>query len=189
MPDFCSRLSAPPPAPTNTNLANAFTGVCPMSRRILISQVPSLRRFSPVTRRSRFSPTPCSTRWSMSVVVSEPKSTSVPPGIRVAAIGCDFSRPGIISGAQERMTRASSLYSMPSNSGWSFSASHRLRRYATFSSPVTKLMCGVGLMNVRGSGIAPDRTRCAQNCRVTWNCSFTFTAPEMSIVPSGSSGV
>ena len=52
-----------------------------------------------------------------------PKSTSVPATMRVAAMGCARLRPGMSSGAQERMTEASSLYSRPAKSGWSFSAS------------------------------------------------------------------
>ena len=79
--------------------------------------------------------------------MSAPKSTSVPEAMRVAAIGCDFLRPGTMSGVQERMVRASVENSMPANSGWSLSASYRLRRYSTLASPHTKLMCGVELMN------------------------------------------
>jgi hypothetical protein len=68
-------------------------------------------------------------------------------------------------------------------------ASYLFFRYATFSSPHTKLMCGTVLMNRLGWGSIPSPTRYAQNWRDTWNCSLTFTALEMSIVPSGSSGV
>ena len=67
------------------------------------------------------------------------------------------------SGAQPRMTLASSLYSRPWNSGWSFNAAYRLRRNSTLLSPQTKLMWGVGLMKLEGSGSRPLSTRCDQN--------------------------
>ena len=53
----------------------------------------------------------------MSPRVSAPKSMSVPGSILVAAIRSLFLRPGSSSGAQERMTAGSSVYSMPLNSG------------------------------------------------------------------------
>jgi hypothetical protein len=56
--------------------------------------------------------------------VSAPKSTSVPAGTRVAAKGSsDFLRFCMSSGAHWLMTRESSEYSMPSNSGCVRSAS------------------------------------------------------------------
>ena len=59
------------------------------------------------------------------IVNAHPRLRPVRPlaAIRVAAIGCAFLRPGMSSGAHERMTEASSLYSRPAKSGWSFSAS------------------------------------------------------------------
>ena len=55
--------------------------------------------------------------------MSAPKSTSVPAGTRVAANGSPLRRRCMSSGAHWLMTRESSEYSMPANSGWVFSAS------------------------------------------------------------------
>ncbi|MNJ74416.1 hypothetical protein D3C77_713450 [compost metagenome] len=57
------------------------------------------------------------------------------------------------------------------------------------SSPHTKLMCGVELMNERGFFSTPFLTCQARNWRVTWNASLISTALVMLILPSLSSGV
>ena len=160
-----------------------------MSRRIVRRHSPSRWRVRFLTTTSGLRHAPPSSRLFVSRCESAPKSTSVPEAIRVAAMGCDLLRPGIMRGAHWRMVRASVENSMPWKSGWSLSASYRLRRYSTFFSPHTKLMCGVALIKDSGSGSAPLPTRYDQNCRDTWNCSFTLTALEISIDPSARSGV
>ncbi len=53
------------------------------------------------------------------------------------------------------------------------------------SAPRTKVMCGVELMNIDSADSFACCASPAQNSREIWNCSFTFTALEMSIEPSG----
>jgi hypothetical protein len=44
-------------------------------------------------------------------------------------------------------------------------------------------------MNCFGAPVSPERTRWAQNCRETWNCSLIVSALVMSTAPSGPAGV
>ncbi len=190
MPDFCSRWSAPPPAPTKTNFAAMRCVERPISLRTSRTQ-PSdtVERVIFRTWCDGSNSTPAISSSSKSWRVSDPKSTSEPAAEYVAAIGWSFLRPGMSAGAHCRICAGSSENSMPAKSGWSLSASQRFRMYSTLSAPQTNEMCGVGLMKFEGSGSAPVSTRWAQNCRDTWNCSLTVTAFAISTRPSGSSGV
>jgi hypothetical protein len=44
-------------------------------------------------------------------------------------------------------------------------------------------------MNSLGEPVSPERTRCDQNCRETWNCSLIVTALVTSTVPPSPAGV
>ncbi|MCY1398349.1 hypothetical protein D9M71_133780 [compost metagenome] len=57
------------------------------------------------------------------------------------------------------------------------------------SSPHTKLMCGVVLMNECGFFSTPWRTCHDQNWREIWKASLISMALEMFTLPSLSSGV
>src|SRR6218665_2863840 len=133
----------------------------------------------------RFKPT---TRWLVWIVAprldisrnnnrgNDPKSTSVPAATRVAATSSRGFRFALSNGAQSAICAGSSEYCIPAKSGSSASTANRFRRYSMLASPVTKLMCGVWLMKDDGSGSSPAETRCAQYCRLTWNCSLIATA-------------
>ena len=150
---------------------------------------PSSRRSTSVTRWSTCTCTPRSSAASNSSRVSDPKSTSVPAADRVAATTWSAGRPAIISGSHSAMTPGSSVYSRPSNTGCADIARWRARMYARPASPVTKLTCGTGVMNSFGEPVSPERTRCDQNCRETWNCSLIVTALVASTEPSPPAGV
>ena len=125
----------------------------------------------------------------MSRRVSEPKSTSVPAAMRVAAIGCDL----LAAGDEQRGPVA--------DDAGVLAVLHAREQRVVFQRLVAlaevldvllaphEAHVRDGLMNRSGSGSIPSLTRNAQNCRETWNCSLTFTALEMSMVPSASSGV
>src|SRR5262249_57971804 len=55
-------------------------------------------------------------------------------------------------------------------------------RKATFSGPCTKLMCGTGWMNDRGSAIAPFLTKSDQSCRDKSNSTFTSYPLQLSML-------
>jgi hypothetical protein len=44
-------------------------------------------------------------------------------------------------------------------------------------------------MNSFGAPVMPERTRCDQNWRETWNCSLMLAAFDGSTRPSGPAGV
>lgn len=95
----------------------------PTSCRTLIFQSSSAVRLMLSTLWLSASSAPFATRSSTSARVSAPKSTSVPAVWRVAAMRCLTLRFLVSSGVHSPIVAGSSEYSMPSNSGWSLSAS------------------------------------------------------------------
>ena len=73
--------------------------------------------------------------------------------------------------------------------GCSLMRRKRSRRNFWFASPRTNAMCGVLLMNVDGSRIAPSVTREPQNVFVVRNWPLIAMAFEMLTLPSAASGV